>query len=44
MLLMTKKKKGDKQILRNYQPVSLPSICGNISQRLIYNKLLEYFI
>ena len=36
--------KGDKQILKNYWPVSLLPICGKIFERLIYNNLLEYFI
>ena len=37
-------KKSDKYILKNYQPVSLLSICGKIFERLIYNSLFEYFI
>ena len=37
-------KKGDKQILKNYRPVSLLPICGKIFERLIYNNLFEYFI
>ena len=37
-------KKGDKQILKNYRPVSLLPICGKIFERLIYNNLSEYFI
>ena len=37
-------KKWDKQILKNYRPVSLPPICGKIFERLIYNNLFEYFI
>ena len=37
-------KKGDKQIFKNYRPVSLLPICGNIFERLIYNSLFEYFI
>ena len=37
-------KKADKQILKNYQPVSLLPICGKIFERLIYNKLFEYFV
>ena len=32
------------QILRNYWPVSLLPICGKISERLMYNRLHEYFI
>ena len=37
-------KKTNKQILRNYWPVSLLPICGKVSERLIYNSLVEYFI
>ena len=37
-------KKGDKQILKNYRPISLLPICGKIFERLIYNNLFEYFI
>ena len=37
-------KKSDKQILKNYWPVSLLPICGKVFERLIYNSLLEYFI
>ena len=37
-------KKGNKQTLWNYRPVSLLPICGKIFERLIYNCLFEYFI
>ena len=37
-------KKGDKQVLRNYRPVSLLPICGKIFERLMYNNLYEFFI
>ena len=37
-------KKSDKQILKNYRPVSLLPICGKVFERLIYNSLFEYFI
>ena len=37
-------KKGNKQILKNYRPVSLLPICGKIFERLICNNLFEYFI
>ena len=36
--------KGDKEVLRNYPPVSLLSICKKIFQRLIYYDLYEFFI
>ena len=37
-------KKGHKQVLRNYLPVSILPICGKIFQHLIYNNLFEFFI
>ena len=37
-------KKGNKQILKNYRPVSLLPICGKIFERLIYNIIFEDFI
>ena len=37
-------KKGNKQTLENYRPVSLLPICGKIFGRLIYNSLFEFFI
>ena len=36
--------KSDNQILKNYRPVSLLTICGKIFERLIYKSLFEYFI
>ena len=35
-------KKGDKQIINNYRPVSLLPICGKIFERIIFNSLYEY--
>ena len=37
-------KKGDKQILKNYWPVSLLSIYEKFFERVIYNNRFEYFI
>ena len=37
-------KKGNKQTLENYRPVSLLPICSKIFERLIYNSLFEFFI
>ena len=37
-------KKNDKQILKNDRPSSLLPICGKVFERLIYNRLFEYFI
>ena len=36
-------KKGDKQILKNYRPVSLLPICGKVFERLIYDEMFEFF-
>ena len=35
-------KRGDKQIISNYGPISLLQICGKIFERLTYNSLFEY--
>ena len=35
-------KKGDKQLLQNYQPVSLFPICGKICGRILFNPIFEY--
>ena len=37
-------KKGDKQILKNYRPVSLLPICGKIFERLIFNELFNFLL
>ena len=37
-------KKGDKQFLKNYRPVSLLPICRKVFERVIYNNLFDYFI
>ena len=36
-------KKGDKQLLKNYRPVSLLPICGKVFERIIFNDLFKYF-
>ena len=36
-------KKGDKQIIKNYRPVSILPICGKIFEKLIFNKMFIYF-
>ena len=36
------RKIGDKQLLQNYQPVSLLPICGKIFERIIFNPIFEY--
>ena len=37
-------KKGDKQILKNYRPLSLLPIAGKIFERLLYDKMFEFLI
>ena len=37
-------KKGDKQPLENYSPVSLLPICGKILKRLMFNEMFNFFI
>ena len=37
-------KKGDKQVIQNYRPVSLLPICGKIFECLIFNSIFNYFI
>ena len=37
-------KKNDKQLLKNYLPMSLLSICGKVLERLRYNSVFEFFI
>ena len=36
-------KKSDKQNVKRYRTVSLLRICGNIFERLIFNKMFNYF-
>ena len=38
-----KKKKNDKQSIKNYRPVSLLSICSKIFERLLLNELYKFF-
>ena len=35
-------KKGDKQLIKNYRPISLLPICGKILENLIFNQLYSY--
>ena len=37
-------KKGDRQCLKNYRPVSLLPVCGKILEKLISDKMLQFFI
>ena len=37
-------KKDDKQCLRNYWPVSLVPVCGKILEKLISDKMFQFFI
>ena len=36
-------KKGKKQSLENYRPISLLPICSKIFEHLIYNKMFTFF-
>ena len=36
-------KKGNKESLKNYRPISLLPICSNIFERLIYNEMFTFF-
>ena len=36
-------KKGDKQILKNYRPISLLPITGKMLERLLYDTMFEFF-
>ena len=36
-------KKGDKQTIKNYRPVSLLPICGKIFERLLYDTMFNFF-
>ena len=35
-------KKGDKQLIKNYRPISLLPICGKIFEKMIFNNLYKY--
>ena len=35
-------KKGDKQIIDNYRPISLRPICGKILQKILCNSIYEF--
>ena len=36
-------KKGDKQSIKNYRPISLLPICGKMFEKIIFNNLYYYF-
>ena len=36
-------KKGDKQCIKNYRPVSLLPVCGKVFERLHYNNMFSFF-
>ena len=35
---------NEKQILKNYRPISLLPVCGKISEKLIFNEMFKFFI
>ena len=35
-------KKGDKQNIKNYRPVSLLPICGNVFERILFNNMFSF--
>ena len=35
-------KKGDKQLIKNYRPISLLPICGKILEKIIFKNLYSY--
>ena len=37
-------KKGDKQTLENYRPVSFLPICGKVLERLMFNEMFNFFL
>ena len=37
------RKKGDKQIFKNYRQVSLLPICAKIIERLIFNEMFNFY-
>ena len=37
-------KKSDKQLVKNYRPISLISTTGKIFERLLYNQMFKFFI
>ena len=36
--------KNDKQLLKDYRPISLFPICGKVVERILYNSMFEFFI
>ena len=36
-------KKSNKQLIENYLPISFLPVCGKILERIIYNKMFEFF-
>ena len=35
-------KKGDKQLIQNYRPISLLPICGKIFEKIVFNNLYKH--
>ena len=37
-------KKGDKQLIKNYRPISLLPICGKLLEKIIFKHLFNFFV
>ena len=37
-------KKGDRQLIKNYRPISLLPICGKAFEKIIFNNLYNHLI
>ena len=38
------RKKGRKQTVKNYRPISLPPICSKIFERIVFKHLYNFFM
>ena len=41
--VVTVHKQNNKQLIKNYRPILLLPVCGKILERIIYNKMFEFF-
>ena len=42
-LMLSQFIKNNKKLIENYRPISLLPVCGKILERIIYNKMFEFF-